>query len=246
MRAMQTSSYLNRREEGVRIAFTLIELLVVIAIIAILAGMLLPALARAKESSRSAACTSNLRQLGLASATYSLDENGRLPWFLNWLYNKQGDLTTGGLYPYLGSKAVYLCPTDKLYLTSKKRPPGPAALTSPFGNSRYPRDYSYAMNCCVCHVTDPSQFLSPSLTLLHMEANLSTNDYSGQVGPAFATHALATLHNGRGHLLMTDFHIDTLNATNALKIEKSKRFWFPTTDTTGYHGMELGGNLPDP
>src|SRR5258708_936260 len=94
------------------VAFTLIELLVVIAIIAILAGLLLPGLSRAKESSRNAICLNNIRQLGLASATYSLDHNGHLPWFLDWLYTKPGDLTTGRLFPYLNSKPVYLCPTD--------------------------------------------------------------------------------------------------------------------------------------
>jgi prepilin-type N-terminal cleavage/methylation domain-containing protein len=63
------------RERG----FTLIELLVVIAIIAILAAMLLPALAAAKEQGRRAACTSNLKQQGLACAMYMSDNRDNFP-----------------------------------------------------------------------------------------------------------------------------------------------------------------------
>src|SRR5437867_1849012 len=63
---------MKRRSAG----FTLIELLVVIAIIAILAAMLLPALSKAKEQARQAACANNLRQLGQLMVNWSLDNEG--------------------------------------------------------------------------------------------------------------------------------------------------------------------------
>jgi prepilin-type N-terminal cleavage/methylation domain-containing protein len=126
-----TERVLNPPDDNVaaRLAFTLIELLVVIAIIAILAALLLPVLQRAREASRAAACGSNLHQLGLASAVYAVDNKGQLPYFLDWLYTRPGDLTSGRLFPYLKNKQVYLCPTDKIALD---------------GNARMPRDAQWA------------------------------------------------------------------------------------------------------
>jgi prepilin-type N-terminal cleavage/methylation domain-containing protein len=160
-------------KDPIRLAFTLIELLVVVAIIAILAGLLLPALSRAKESGRGAACLSNLRQIGIASVTYSMDFNGNLPSFRNWLYTRPVALTSGTLYAYLHSTNVYQCPTDRIEISSRARRQQPSSAG--FRTVSRKRDFSYPMNCGICHATDLSKFIDPTKTMIFLEANLATN-----------------------------------------------------------------------
>ncbi|HTD65411.1 MAG TPA: prepilin-type N-terminal cleavage/methylation domain-containing protein [Candidatus Limnocylindria bacterium] len=96
----------NRSRHG---AFTLIELLVVIAIIAILASMLLPALAKAKESGKRIACVNNLRQLGLSMQMYMDDNEGLQP---QRTINLPGGSWPTALRDYYKDLKVLVCSSD--------------------------------------------------------------------------------------------------------------------------------------
>lgn len=125
-----------------RRAFTLVELLTVIAVIAILAAILFPAFAQARENARRTSCLNNLSQLGSAFAQYTQDYDERLPIATDAVIGQNDPLTNnkigwmefttfgtdnndgsvnaqaafhpqnGSLYPYVKTSAVYICPSD--------------------------------------------------------------------------------------------------------------------------------------
>jgi prepilin-type N-terminal cleavage/methylation domain-containing protein/prepilin-type processing-associated H-X9-DG protein len=111
----------NRHRKG----FTLIELLVVIAIIAILAAILFPVFAKAREKARQTTCASNLKQLGLAITQYVQDYDETFPWGVGPVGAANPSNWAQQIYPYAKSVAVYACPDD------------PATVAAPYGVLSY-------------------------------------------------------------------------------------------------------------
>ena len=126
--------------QNIKKGFTLIELLVVIAIIAILAAILFPVFARARENARRSSCSSNIKQIGLGFQQYIQDYDEKFPLVAGGgATGTAGDVSQGWaiqMQPYLKSSQIFQCPSET------NSPANVSATVAGYGGQGY-SDYWY-------------------------------------------------------------------------------------------------------
>ena len=205
--------------QNARAAFTLIELLVVIAIIGILAAMLFPAFAKARENARRSACSSNMKQLGLAFIQYLQDYDERYPKAGNFqAWGNGGHWVTGtnvtgampdqsqtlslfnppytatGVRANISGGALYpYTKSEQIYVCPSNRNADQAGL-------------SYSMNCMMSGAAEFA-IQSPTEIVLLVDEAYPSDGYFWADADATASDQLTQVHNGGGNLLYADGHV---------------------------------------
>jgi prepilin-type N-terminal cleavage/methylation domain-containing protein/prepilin-type processing-associated H-X9-DG protein len=208
-----------------RRGFTLIEILIVLAIIAILAAILFPAFARAREGARRASCANNLKQLGMAFRQYAQDNNSRYPLAANYQdWEKGGHWVAGPLPGSPGYTA------NDNFLAQPAAPFGYQAgrAANVEGGALYPyvksagayvcpstedareKRLAYSMNCAIAGMPDTRIRSASDIIVLVDEGKTLNDGYLWAVDDQKSrkpVDQLTKAHNGGGNLLFTDGHV---------------------------------------
>ncbi len=209
------------KRTGRQSGFTLIELLVVIAIIAILAAILFPVFARAREKARQITCTSNEKQLALAVLMYATDYDGRGPQ--GWYSDPSFTVPSGwpfwfgpeidwrcAIYPYVKNAGVYMCPSFEMELEP--------LWVYIRGEYLYGIHRSYAYNYPWAHSWIWGAKLDatprPAQTILLCESREWNADWSQNFIAARAwfdsNKGIMTTHNGTSNFAYADGHVKAM------------------------------------